>query len=304
MTASHATTSADGTTIAYEIHGDGEPLVVITGAICHRGFFPVRRGAKILARRFRVYSYDRRGRGGSGDTPPWSLEREVADVEAMIDAAGGRAAIYGHSSGAVLAAHAAHRLGSKVDGVVLYDASWVADAAGAQEYRPLRTDVETLLRQGRRGAAIRRFLTGIGMPAAFARVLPLMPGWRRIAALVPTLRYDLALTADPPPVDVAAQIRIPVHVMVGERSPAELHRVAEILRDAIPGATHEVSPGRTIWPPRNTSSRVWSSTCFATGCRPRPPEPSTPAAGLQSVADRRSSAANTRRHVCSVASGR
>ncbi len=82
------------------------------------------------------------------------------------------------------------------------------------------------------------------MPALFARLLPLMPGWRHIASLAPTLRYDLALTAVPPPLDVAAEIRVPVHVMVGERSPESLHLVARALSEAIPGATHDVLAGQ------------------------------------------------------------
>ena len=256
MSRFHTTTSADGTTIAFEVHGeihgeihgqihsDAPPLVAVMGAICHRGFLPVRQGAKAMARDFRVFSYDRRGRGDSTDRQPWSLDREVEDVEAVIDAAGGHAVLYGHSSGAVLAFHAAHRLGDKVRAVLLYDASWVPDQAGADEYAPLRGVVGELLDEGRNGAAIRRFLIGIGMPPAFARLLPVLPGWRRIAALAPTLRYDLALTAAPPPLDVAAQIRVPVHVMVGERSPQSLHRVAAALRDGIPGATYEVLAGQ------------------------------------------------------------
>lgn len=99
MSRFQTTTSADGTTIAYEIHGDGPPLVSITGAIRHRSFLPVRRGATIMGQQFRVFSYDRRGRGDSTDTETWSLAREVEAVEAVIDAAGGQAVIYGHSSG-------------------------------------------------------------------------------------------------------------------------------------------------------------------------------------------------------------
>ena len=236
--------SADGTAIAYETHGEGEPLVYITGAICHRGFTPVRKGAKVIARDFRVFSYDRRGRGDSTDTAPWSLEREIDDVAAVIDAAGGSAVIYGHSSGAVLAFHAAARLPDKVRAVVLYDAPWVADDADADEYASLREEVEALLDRGKNGTAIRRFLVGIGMPKAFAYLLPVMPGWRRIAALAPTLRYDLALTAGTPPLDNASRIGEPVHVMFGERSPKQLHRVATALAETIPGATHEVVAGQ------------------------------------------------------------
>ncbi len=238
------TTSADGTTLAYEIRGDGPPLVYVAGAICHRTFGPIRSGAKVLSGAFRVLTYDRRGRGDSGSGGPWSLDREVEDISALIDELGGSALLYGHSSGAVLALHAAHRLGDRVQRVVLYDASWVVDDAEAATYAGLRAEVDVLLARGRHGRALLRFLIGIGMPRVFAALLPVMPGWRRLRALAPTLRYDMDLTAQPPPLQVAAEIAVPVHVVVGERSPAELHRVASAVATAIPGATREVLPGQ------------------------------------------------------------
>ena len=244
MTGVSTTISRDGTTIAYEVTGQGPPLVYVTGAICHRTFRPVRQGASVLSQSFQVLSYDRRGRGDSTDTAPWSLDREIEDLEALIDTIGGRAFLYGHSSGAVLALHAARRLASKVEGVVLYDASWAADEAGAARYADVCTGVDALLDQGRGGAAIRRFLVGIGMPRLFATLLPFMPGWRRLVALAPTLRYDMSLTATPPPLDIAAMVRVPTHVMVGERSPEELHRVADALGASIPGATRETLAGQ------------------------------------------------------------
>lgn len=244
MTSFSTTTSRDGTTIAYELAGEGPPLVYVTGAICHRAFRPVRQGASVLSQSFKVLSYDRRGRGDSTDTAPWSLDREVEDLEALIDTMGGQVFLYGHSSGAVLALHAAHRLAQKVQGVVLYDASWAADQADAARYADVCAGVDALLDQGRGGAAIKRFLVGIGMPKLFAALLPFMPGWRRLVALSPTLRYDMSLTAAPPPLDVAEMVRVPTHVMVGERSPRELHRVADALGASIPGATRETLAGQ------------------------------------------------------------
>ncbi len=238
------TTSADGTNLAYEIHGDGPPLVYVTGAICHRTFRPIRSGAKVLGSAFRVLTYDRRGRGDSGGSGLWSLDREIEDISALIDELGGSALLYGHSSGAVLAMHAAHRLGDRVQRVVMYDASWVADDTEAATYAGLRTEVDVLLARGRHGRAIQHFLVGIGMPRVFAALLPVMPGWRRLRALAPTLCHDMDLTAQPPPLQVAAEIAVPVHVMVGERSPGELHRVAIAVTAAIPGATHEVLSGQ------------------------------------------------------------
>lgn len=239
---SERTTSRDGTTLAYDVRGSGETLVYVTGASCFRRFHPVVKDAKAFAAEFTTVTYDRRGRGDSGDTAPWSLDREIEDLEAVIDETGGAVYLYGHSSGAVLALHTALRLSKKVRGVVLYDASWVADEAEAHEYSLLRRSVEGLLDRGRNAAAMRRFLSGIGMPRAFVALLPLMPAWRRMVALAPTLRYDMALTADPPPFDLAAMVPVPIHVVVGERSPSSLHSVAEGLAAAVPGAAVTILP--------------------------------------------------------------
>jgi pimeloyl-ACP methyl ester carboxylesterase len=231
------TTSRDGTPIAYDVRGDGPPLVYITGATCFRTFLPVVRDAKTFASAFRVVTYDRRGRGDSGDHSPWTLDREVEDIDAIIDTLGGRANLYGHSSGGVLAMHAAHQLESKVNHVVLYDAPWVHDTTERDEYAVLRAKVEQLLAQGKHANATRQFLTGIGMPRGFVALLPLMPRWRTMVNLAPTLRYDLALTADLPPLEIAAGLRVPTHILVGERSPQELHHVARALARVVPGAT-------------------------------------------------------------------
>lgn len=239
----HAT-SVDGTSIAYDIAGDGPPLVYVTGACCFRRFRPVIADAAVFSTQFRVLTYDRRGRGDSGDTGPWSLDREVEDLEAMIDALGGQAFVYGHSSGAVLALHAADRLPGKVIGAALYDAPWVPDAASREDYAVLRVEVEQRLVDGRRAAALRRFLGGIGMPKVFIALLPLTPGWRAMTALAPTLRYDLALTADLPPTELAGRVRVPVHVLVGEKSPPEVHEVARTLALALPDGAVTTLPGQ------------------------------------------------------------
>lgn len=255
------TTSQDGTVLAYEIAGSGPPLVYITGACCHRTFSPVRQDVKVFATGFRVLTYDRRGRGDSGEGRPWSLEREVEDVSAMVDTLGGSAFVYGHSSGAVIALHAARELGTRIRGTLIYDASWVASLAEAETYAVLRHQIDDLLERGRSGTAIRRFLVGIGMPRAFAVMLPLMPGWHRMRALAPTLRYDMALTADPPPSDIASAITSPLRILVGERSPASLHTVADIVaRGAgitpltVPGEDHMVD-ARVVLPELQTLVR-------------------------------------------------
>jgi len=230
------TQSKDGTIIAYDVHGTGPALIYITGASCFRSFIPIVQDAKAFAREFTVYNYDRRGRGDSGNTLPYSLEREVEDIEALIDAAGGSASLYGHSSGAVLALEAGLRLGEKIEGIVLYDAAYVHDASEKTTYGQLSQKVHQLLTDGKHPEAMKQFLKGIGMPKAFVLLLPLFPGWKTMVALAPTLAYDIALTSDLPPVERLAHLRVPTFVVVGEKSPAGMHDVAAQLAEAIPNA--------------------------------------------------------------------
>jgi pimeloyl-ACP methyl ester carboxylesterase len=230
------TQSKDGTTIAYDVYGSGPALIYITGASCFRSFMPVVQDAKEFGKEFTVYNYDRRGRGDSGDTLPWAVEREVEDIEALIDAAGGTAFLYGHSSGAVLALEAALRLGDKVQKMVLYDASYVHSETEKAEYSLLSRKVHALIEHGKNAAAMRTFLQGIGMPKVFVALLPIFPGWRTMKALAPTLAYDIALTRDLPPVQRAATVGVPTQILVGQKSPASLHDVANQLAQAIPHA--------------------------------------------------------------------
>lgn len=239
------TTSKDGTKLAYDVYGSGPALIYITGASCFRKFMPVAQDAKAFAKEFTVYNYDRRGRGDSGDTLPYAIEREVEDIEAMIDAAGGTAYIYGHSSGAVLALEAAMRLGGdKVKKAVLYDASYVHDATEKAEYNRLGKRIHQLLQDGKNAKAMTSFLHGIGMPKVFVALLRFMPGWKTMVRLAPTLAYDMALTEDLPPVKRAAQVTVPTHVIVGQKSPVSLHSVADQLIKAIPGAKFAALAGQ------------------------------------------------------------
>jgi pimeloyl-ACP methyl ester carboxylesterase len=230
------TQSKDGTTLAYDVYGNGPALIYITGASCHRSFKPIVQDAKIFATEFTVYNYDRRGRGDSGNTLPYTIEREIEDIEAMIDAAGGTAFLYGHSSGAVLALEAALRLGSKVQKVMMYDAPYVHDEERKVEYNQLSQKIHKLLDNGKNAEAMSTFLKGIGMPKVFVFLLPLFPGWRTMKALAPTLAYDIVLTQDLPPIERATQISVPTQIIVGEKSPSSIHDVGRQLTKAIPNA--------------------------------------------------------------------
>ncbi|WP_341979922.1 alpha/beta hydrolase [Rossellomorea oryzaecorticis] len=192
--------------------------------------------AKIFATEFTVYNYDRRGRGDSGNTLPYTIDREIEDVEAMIDAAGGKAYLYGHSSGAVIALEAALRLGNKVQKVTMYDAPYVRDEKEKAEYKQLSQKIHKLLENEKNSEAMLTFLKEIGMPKLFVLLLPLFPGWKTTKALAPTLAYDITLTKDMPPVERVAQISIPMQIIVGEKSPASINDVGRQLTKAIPNA--------------------------------------------------------------------
>src|SRR6266540_5342672 len=122
--------SSDGTAIAYEIAGHGPALILVDGALCHRAMGPSGPLAKLLAERFTVLTYDRRGRGDSGDADPYSVHREVEDLAALIEAAGGSAHLYGISSGAVLALEATAQ-GLPVESLALYEPPFIVDDSRA-----------------------------------------------------------------------------------------------------------------------------------------------------------------------------
>lgn len=240
--------SMDGTELVYEVHGNGPPLVFVTGAGCFRSFRPVAKDARTLAREFTVFSYDRRGRGDSGNTLPYAIEREVEDIEAIINIAGGKACLYGQSSGAVLALEAAMRLGSKVGKVVLYDAPYVHDETEKAEYLELARAIRHFLNRGENAAAMKHFLKGIGLPGIFIFLLRLTPDWNKMVALAPTLAYDIGMTSDFPPLARVSAVATPMLFVVGEKSPPGMHEVARQLASAgahaefvqLPGQDHMV----------------------------------------------------------------
>src|SRR4051794_24934517 len=187
--------SADGTDIAYETRGGGPPLVLVDGALCSRSMGGMSKLAERLAEHFTVYTYDRRGRGESGDSPEYAVEREVEDIQAVIGVAGRSTGLYGISSGAALALEVA-RTGSGVERLALYEAPFIVD----DSRDPLPADyLETLeghLAAGRRGAAVEQFLRFVGMPGFFLAVMRRTPIWRKLKALAPTLPYDARIVRD------------------------------------------------------------------------------------------------------------
>ena len=188
-----AAVSKDGTRIGYTRIGSGPPVVLVDGALCHRAFGPLTAVAKELAAAFSVYTYDRRGRGESGSTPPFAPAREIEDLEAVIREAGGSACVCGVSSGAALALDAAAR-GVPIERLALYEPPFIVD-----DTRPPITDADARqMRQhiddGEHGAAVAHFMRMVGVPRMGIMMMRLMPMWSKLKAVAPTLPHDLAIT--------------------------------------------------------------------------------------------------------------
>jgi len=246
-------TSADGTPIGFDVFGtSGPPLVMASGAFNTRTTTePL---ATALASRFAVFNYDRRGRGESGDTPPYAVEREIEDIDALITAAGGRAALFGYSSGATLALKAAAQ-GLAISKLVLYDPSFVVDESMPPLPADLPEQLTMLVEADRRGDAVELFQTRvIGMPEAVVaqmRDAPFRPAMEEIAH---TLAYESILIGDlrlPP--DLLPAISSPTLVITGENSPPVLQAAAHAVADGLAhgrlvvldGQSHDISPEET-----------------------------------------------------------
>jgi pimeloyl-ACP methyl ester carboxylesterase len=187
-------TSKDGTTIAFDQLGKGAPVILVSGGSVDRSSnAPL---AAILAEHFTIFNYDRRGRGPSGDTLPYAVEREVEDIAAVVSAAGGSAYIYGSSSGAVLALEAARQLPGKITKLAMWEPPFILDPA----FRPAADTAKTfhdLVAAGRRGDAAEHFMAKVvGMPAEFVAFAKTQPWWAAQEALAHTLEYDATIMGD------------------------------------------------------------------------------------------------------------
>lgn len=236
-------TSRDGTTIVYDEVGTGQPLVLVDPAAGHRGFGPLEGLAPVLGDHFRVIRYDRRGRGESGDRPPYSVEREVEDLEAVVEGVGGWAFVYGFSSGAVLGLLAAAR-GVPIPRLAILEPPIDTDATGegSAAEDPLRVEIADLLAQGRNGDAAEAFHRGIGVPEEYVTAMRREPWWPRLVAVAPTLVYDLAITPSLRPTDLAS-IRTPTLVLASAASDERLRAWARGVAQRLPNGRHRELPG-------------------------------------------------------------
>ena len=243
------TLSADGTKIAFDQTGEGPPVILVVGAFNDRSTgAPL---AKALESHFTVLNYDRRGRGASGDTLPYAVEREVEDLDSLIREAGGAARVFGYSSGGTLALDAAAR-GLNITKLALYEAPFMVGDDGPRPSKDMAAQLANLVSSGRRGDAVELFQTRlVGIPEAVVVQLRHAPFRPALEATAHTLVYEATIVGDLElPMARLRSIKAPALVVYGGESPAFMGNGAKALAKALPdgnvraldGQNHDIVP--------------------------------------------------------------
>lgn len=235
-------TSKDGTRIAFDQSGEGPAIVLVVGAFNDRATgAPL---ARFLEQQFTVFNYDRRGRGESGDTTPYAIEREIEDLNALIAQAGGSACVFGYSSGATLALRAAAN-GLDISRLALYEPPPAGAKAGQ-----LAPQLTELIAAGRRGDAVELFQTeAVGIPAAVVAQMRNAPFRPALEKMAHTLAYE-SIILKSLPAGLIASVRVPTLVIDGEESPGVMRQAAQSLAEALPDGRYRTlkSQGHDIVP--------------------------------------------------------
>ncbi|WP_435606297.1 alpha/beta fold hydrolase [Streptomyces ardesiacus] len=243
------TVSRDGTRIAYHRSGQG-PVVVLVSGTMSTGATTAPLAAE-LSDRFDVVVYDRRGRGGSGDTAPYAVEREIEDLAALVEEVGGEASLYGMSSGGALVLRAAAS-GLPVRRVAVYEVPYAMDDAAVRAAAAYTERLAEALGRGGRGDAVELFLRHTGLGEEMIRGARQSPMWAGMESLAPSLAYDDAvLGGGRVPTSAIASIGAPLLALAGGASDAWWHEAARAVAQAAPegtygtvaGQTHRVEPG-------------------------------------------------------------
>ena len=246
--AQNIVTSKDGTSIAYSQVGQGPALILVDGALCYRDFGPDKALAEQLAPHFTVLTYDRRGRGASGDTPPYAAEREVEDLAALLAEVGGTAFVAGQSSGAALSLEAAQQLPG-IQKLALYEAPFIVDDTGKPITQAFLTRLQELVAEDRRTEAVKMFMKQVGVPGVMLSLMPLMPMWPKLKAVAHTLPYDISMLTEygagkPLPETLGAGINVPILVMDGGKSPTSMRHGMQALAQTLPHASYRTLAGQ------------------------------------------------------------
>ncbi len=251
MSAVETARSADGTIIAFARMGRGPALILVDGALGgreHPAHSPL---AALLAPDFTVLNYNRRGRGESGDTAPYAVAREIEDIAALIDEAGGTAFVYGISSGAILALAAANALAAKIGKLALYEPPFIIDDSRPPLPDEYVAHLDALIAAGRRGDAVEYFMTdAIRLPIEYLGMMRQSPDWAGMEALAHTIAYDGRVVADtmagkPLPTDRWTAVTMPTLIIDGADTERYMHDGADALAALLPDARRQTLPGQS-----------------------------------------------------------
>jgi pimeloyl-ACP methyl ester carboxylesterase len=230
--------SADGTTLAVDSSGQGPPVVLVVGAFCDRSSSAELAAA--LSPRFTVYRYDRRGRGDSTDTPPYAIEREVEDLDAVARVTGRPPYVYGHSSGAATALEAAS-VGVPLRRLAVYEPPFLGEVRAPD----FAADLRQLVSSGRRDDAAQRFLLNTGAPVEAVEKMASAPFWPRMVSLAHTLAYDVMLSDHgSASTEWCTGISVPTLALAGNDSPQWAAKAVEAVAAAVPGGRHRILEGQ------------------------------------------------------------
>src|SRR5258706_14506623 len=245
-------TSKDGTTIAFDEVGAGPAVILVNGALASRAFDPcMAHLAELLGTHFTVYYYDRRGRGASSDKEPFAKEREIEDLQALVEDAGGKAMIFGISSGGVVSLDAA-AVTPDITKVEVYEPALIVDDSRQPVPADYTEHLTRLSAEGKRNEAIEYFLTqAVGIPAEYiGGVKQDQATWPGMTGVAHTIAYDAAFVGNvmqgkPLPTDRWVKVTLPVLVADGGASDAWIRHGADALAKVLPHASRQTLEGQT-----------------------------------------------------------
>ncbi len=247
-------TSTDGTKIAFDKVGSGPAIILVNGAIAYRRAFNDRtleQLAELLGSHFTVYNYDRRGRGESGDSPPFTKQREIEDIQALIEDAGGKAMVVGFSSGGAVTLETAAATPGIIK-LVVYEIPFIVDDGRQPVPDDYAEQLMKLGSEGKREEAVEYFAKyALGIPAEYIDGMKQdQATWSGMKGVAHTIAYDAAFVGEfmrgkPLPADYWTKVTVPVLIVDGGASDAWIHHAADALAKVVPNASRQTLEGQT-----------------------------------------------------------
>jgi pimeloyl-ACP methyl ester carboxylesterase len=247
-------TSKDGTKIAFDKVGSGPAVILVNGAIAYRRAFEDRtleQLAEMLGKHFTVYNYDRRGRGESGNTLPFTKAREIEDIQALIADAGGTAMLVGFSSGGAVTLETTAATPG-ITKAVVYEVPFIVDDGRQPVPDDYAEQLMALGTAGKREEAVEYFAKyALGIPDEYIGGMKQDPAtWAGMTGVAHTIAYDAAFVGEfmrgkPLPADHWTGVTVPVLVVDGGASDPWMHHTADALANVLPNASRQTLEGQT-----------------------------------------------------------